>query len=241
MVKRVKLIVLTSKLREVAKRLPIVLVRGSTKSGKSALREHLRPNPDHDKYGGKNQHRTSVPEIFRCNVEGLDGVFRTVCLMDTIGIGDTTNTEIKDTIDKANSIFKDLSAASVIVCEFDKMSSCGVAYATSSVQRTAAVDDEEFPKIPTMTCITKSDRHFDEDDGYDCPKFRKTLEEEIPSSLARGLPVDMVPVESNPYYPRVWAAFLRPDREAKMHPSIRGNFILTAKEVGYWMASVLYG
>jgi hypothetical protein len=239
--RRVKLIVLSSRLRNIIKQLPIVLIRGPTQSGKTALREHLKPEPDHDAYGGGYEQRTSVPELFPCTLVAPNGSVKTFCAMDTIGLGDTTQIAGRDAIEKANDIYMQFASASIIVCAQQGLEKQDVAFATSNVERpqNQQTPQEPFPKFPTLTCITKVDSMINR--GYANPDFAAQLTGQITRGLARGVPMDIQSVKTNPYFPRVFAAFLHPDDEERMHPSIRGSTILTSNEVKQWLFSIFYG
>ena len=125
--RRLKLTVLSSELRQALKRVPLVMLCGPTKCGKTALREQLRPNPNEESYGNDPKQRTSVPEIYVC--EYAEG--QTFCIMDCVGLGDCLEVNNADAVRLLNDIFMSFASAIIIVVSQELCSSSHPAYLTS--------------------------------------------------------------------------------------------------------------
>jgi hypothetical protein len=235
LLRRLKLTVLCAALRDSLKQLPVALITGPTRSGKSTLREHMQNGgPNRDRYGSFARHRTSVPELFFCGEHD-----RSIGLLDSIGIGDTTNLEVFAAIEKANKIFRVFCQASIIVVNESDASPAGrgLLHCTSVVRPRNGSTDAAPLHHPTITCITNADRMFGQGasfpQGEDGPADLVT---EARDRVVRGEPFDLRAPQVDPFAPRVLACF-----ESRIQvPEEYHGVVYTTAQVREWLYSHFY-
>jgi hypothetical protein len=233
--RRLKLLVLCDAFRETLKQLPVALITGPTRSGKSTFREHMQNGgPNRDRYGSFARHRTSVPELFFCGEHD-----RSIGLLDSIGIGDTTNLEVFAAIEKANKIFRVFCQASIIVVNESDASPAGrgLLHCTSVVRPRNGSTDAAPLHHPTITCITNADRMFGQ--GASFPQGEggpADLVTEARDRVVRGEPFDLRAPQVDPFAPRVLACF-----ESRIQvPEEYHGVVYTTAQVREWLYSHFY-
>jgi hypothetical protein len=233
--RRLKLTVLCAALRDALKQLPVALVTGPTRSGKSTFREHMQNRePNRQNYGPQARQRTSVPELFFCGEAN-----RPIGLLDSIGLGDPTSNEVFAAIEQANKIFRLFCQASVIVVNESDTSAAGrnLMYHTSVVQPRTPPPHATSAHHPTITCFTNADKMLDvggifpEGDGAPA-----TLLQEAKDRVVRGEPFDLRSPQEDPFAPRVLACF-----EGRIQlPEEYNGVVYTTAQVREWIYSHFY-
>jgi hypothetical protein len=233
--RRLKLTVLCDALRTTLHHLPVALVTGPTRSGKSTFREHMQDRcPDRTRFGPTVRQRTSVPELFFCGEPD-----RPIGLLDSIGLGDPTSNEVFAAIEQANNIFRMFCQASVVVVNESDTSAAGrsLMHHTSVITRPAVLPEAAPVEHPTITCFTNADKMlgvggvFPEDE--DGPA---TLLQEARDRVVRGEPFDLRSPQEDPFAPRVLACF-----EGRIQlPEEYNGVVYTTAQVKEWLYSHFY-
>jgi hypothetical protein len=232
---RLKLTVLCDALRTTLQHLPVALVTGPTRSGKSTLREYMQNRaPDRTKFGPAARQRTPVPELFFCGDPD-----QPIGLLDSVGVGDPTNTEVFAAIEQANKIFRLFCQASVIVVNEGDTSAAGrnLMYHTSAVQPRTPIEGATPPHHPTITCFTNADKMLDVGgafpEGEGAPA---ALLQEAKDRVVRGEPFDLRCPQEDPFAPRVLACF-----EGRIQlPEEYNGVVYRTAQVREWLYSHFY-
>jgi hypothetical protein len=233
--RRVKLTVLCDALRTTLHCLPVALVTGPTRSGKSTFREHMQDRgPDRTRFGPTVRQRTSVPELFFCGEAS-----RPIGLLDSIGLGDPTSNEVFAAIEQANNIFRMFCQASVVVVNESDTSAAGrsLMHHTSVITRPAVLPEAAPLQHPTITCFTNADKMLgvggvfpENEDGP------ATLLQEARDRVVRGEPFDLRSPQEDPFAPRVLACF-----EGRIQlPEEYNSVVYTTAQVKEWLYSHFY-
>ena len=229
--RRLKLLMLSHELRDLRKKMPVALLVGPTKAGKSTLREHLRSAaaPDRRFFGGRATQRTSVPEIFVCNADTA----RPLCVLDTIGLGEQADPEVQQSVRQANDLLLQLASARVIVCAQDDHS----ALAMNFFAETSSLTEGNYVQSrPTMTCFNRADTVFP-GSRYPATGGVTELVQEATDRIKQGQRFDVrTPVE-DAYAPRVWASM---DALFPIPDYMRAAGVCNAQDVQAWLESVFY-
>jgi hypothetical protein len=233
--RRLKLIVLCDALRTALQQLPIALLTGPTRSGKSTFREYMQSRgPDRTRFGVTARQRTAIPELFFCGEED-----RPIGLLDTIGFGDPTNSEAFAAIEQANKFFQLFCQASVIVVNESDISLAGrnLMYRTSAVAPRAGLLRATLVHHPTITCFTNADKMLSVGGVFpECEDGPATLLQEAKDRLVRGEPFDLRSPEEDSFAPRVLACF-----EGRIQvPEEYNGVVYTTKQVKEWLYSHFY-
>ena len=241
--RRLKLTLLCHKLREILMKLPIVYVYGPTRAGKTALRENLRPNPDHTAYGHRTRARTSIPQIYFCGEVDAENPLsppkRPFCVLDSIGIGDPAGNDPRtvEGIRMANEIFQKFAGLTIIVCKeiLDNDLSIEIASRTSTIVQGKHIPCSPALDHPMMTCFTGADLIFE--NGYDEEEdIEAELIKEARLRRTKGLPFDMRSIEQDPYFPRVWANF----NPRVIVPARHSGVVTSIADVRGWILQHFY-
>jgi hypothetical protein len=232
---RLKLTVLCDALRTTLRQLPVALVTGPTRSGKTTFREYMQTNgPDFTKFGPGVRQRTSVPELFFCGEPD-----RPVGLLDSIGLGDPTNDKVFAAIEQANQIFRSFCQVSIIVVNESDKSTAGrhLMHHTSAVPPKADMPGATPVLHPTITCFTNADRMLGMGGvfpaGEDGPA---TLLQEARDRVVRDEPFDLRSPQEDTFAPRVLACF-----EGRLClPEEYNGVLYTTTQVREWLCSHFY-
>jgi len=258
MINRTKLIVLSHHLRQQLKELPVALLSGVTKSGKSTLKEMLRNNTQSEPvtgFGPNQEHRTIIPQLVVCDLK--DG--KSFCLLDTIGHGTNIDESVAKNLDAANDVFRSFASATIIVCAQDDREVNVLASSTSKLRSNKVAGIP--PKHPTLTCFNKADGIYGPKGFPTAVKIKRNPElgdyntkfiKEAAERCKTGLPFDLRTIKEDSYSPRVFSCF-DPEviedipskeplpAEEKLSLSLGNESILiTPVDVKNWLLSVFY-
>ena len=200
--RRIKLLVLTVKLRDTLKKLPIVLLEGLTESGKTTLKEMLRnpQNPDKSKFGGRQKRRTTVPDLVVCSNNS-----KPFCVLDTIGVGDRSLDEQQvEALKKLNEIFLTFSSASVLVCSQNEDSHPIV---KEQIQRTSIHSSKDILRQPILTCFNKADSIFSYNELATLQDYDAELRAESDDRIKSNRFYDLRTINDDCFAPRVYSVF----------------------------------
>jgi pimeloyl-ACP methyl ester carboxylesterase len=233
--RRTKLVALSDALRGTLKRLPVALITGPIRSGKSTFREHMHtdgPNPN--SFGRYARHRTPVTELFFCGDPAYP-----IGLLDFVGLGDSGGASDIDDFVQANGILRLFCQATVIVVHQHDASEVGeyLMRHTSASVRPTALPDATPVLHPTITCITHVDEMLGTNGTFPVDVDRPfSLRKEVVARKGRGEPFDLRSPKDDPFTPRVLACF-----EGRIPlPDTYDGVVHTTAQVGEWLRSHLH-
>jgi hypothetical protein len=232
--RRVKLAVLSAALRSTLKQLPVALVTGPARSGKSTFREYMRPTPDRSQFGPDASQRTSVPELFFCGDPG-----RPIGILDTIGLGDTTHVDAHAAVDEANKLFRMFCRVSVYVVAVPEtvVDDSSLMFRTSTVPRRSEKSAATTADHPSITCITKVDRWLGVGGSFvGVQNGPASLLERAAERVVMGDPFDLRSPQEDPFSPRVMACF----EEGMPLPQEYHGVVCRTAQVRDWLYAQLY-
>lgn len=241
--RRFYLTILSSKLRQELKTMPIVAIFGVTTSGKSTLKEKLinPTNPNRKNFGEGMRNRTAVPDLAVCG-----NPHKSFCLLDTVGLSDRSikSEETRNVIEATNNVFEAFVSAAIMVISHDEDGRNEVA--EIQARKTSKFHDgrSKRARYPTLTCFNKADRLLDDDDGR--PEMTREevlqyLTHEAKLRINNDRPFDLRSMTESPYAPRVFSVFDKKKIPSSLVEKENMNSILvTEVEVQKWIEDLFY-